>query len=189
MEEVPHYTLPKGALKWDFWKNLGICPNLEMGDGVLFKLVYFICTEKALSNGTTKWSSECFWQMWFQLNTFFLSMTTLRGRCIRKSKKKLTSVSFMYVGVAGNAELLFFFYFFFCTFPIGNFRWEGRFWTTTLPHHTPPPIPKLSSITKTRILFVFLPKKVPVFCLYFYKNEPVWRIRHTALSDFSLNTC
>ena len=61
---------------------------------------------------------------------------------------------------------------------------EGRFWTTTLPHHTP--IPKLSSITKTRILFVFLPKKVPVFCLYFYKNEPVWRIRHTALSDFSL---
>ena len=59
--------------------------------------------------------------------------------------------------------------------------------TTTLPHHTPPPIPKLSSITKTRILFVFLPKKVPVFCLYFYKNEPVWRIRHTAHSDFSLN--
>ena len=76
---------------------------------------------------------------------------------------------------------------FFCTFPIGNFLSEGRFWTTTLPHHTPPPIPKLSSITKTRILFVFLPKKVPVFCLYFYKNEPVWRIRHTALSDFSLN--
>ena len=53
MEEVPHYTLPKGALKWDFWKNLGICPNLEMGGGVLFKLVYFICIEKALSNGTT----------------------------------------------------------------------------------------------------------------------------------------
>ena len=80
-----------------------------------------------------------------------------------------------------------FFLLFFCTFPIGNFLSEGRFWTTTLPHHTPPPIPKLSSITKTRILFVFLPKKVPVFCLYFYKNEPVWRIRHTALSDFSLN--
>ena len=80
-----------------------------------------------------------------------------------------------------------FFFTFFCTFPIGNFLSEGRFWTTTLPHHTPPPIPKLSSITKTRILFVFLPKKVPVFCLYFYKNEPVWRIRHTALSDFSLN--
>ena len=79
------------------------------------------------------------------------------------------------------------FFYFFCTFPIGNFLSEGRFWTTTLPHHTPPPIPKLSSITKTRILFVFLPKKVPVFCLYFYKNEPVWRIRHTALSDFSLN--
>ena len=30
-------------------------------------------------------------------------------------------------------------------------------------HHTPPPIPKLSSITKTRILFVFLPKKCPSF--------------------------
>ena len=104
----------------------------------------------------------------------------------KKVKKKLTSVSFMYVCVAENAELLVFFTFF-CTFPIGNFLSEGRFWTTTLPHHTPPPIPKLSSITKTRILFVFLPKKVPVFCLYFYKNEPVWRIRHTALSDFSLN--
>ena len=55
-----------------------------------------------------------------------------------------------------------FFLLFFCTFPIGNFLSEGRFWTTTLPHHTPPPIPKLSSITKTRILFVFVPKKVPV---------------------------
>ena len=80
-----------------------------------------------------------------------------------------------------------FFLLFFCTFPIGNFLSEGRFWTNTLPHHTPPPIPKLSSITKTRILFVFLPKKVPVFCPYFYKNEPVWRIGHTALPDFSLN--
>ena len=49
MEGAPHYTLPKVALKWD----LGICPNLEMGDGVLFKLVYFICIEKALSNDTT----------------------------------------------------------------------------------------------------------------------------------------
>ena len=56
-----------------------------------------------------------------------------------------------------------------------------------LNHHTPPPIPKLSSITKTRILFVFLPKKVPFFCPYFYKNKPVWRIGHTALPDFSLN--
>ena len=67
----------------------------------------------------------------------------------------------MYVCVAENADLLVFFTFF-CTFPIGNFLSEGRFWTTTLPHHTPPPIPKLSSITKTRILFVFVPKKVPV---------------------------
>ena len=41
--------------------------------------------------------------------------------------------------------------------------------------------------TPCRILFVFLPKKVPFFCPYFYKNEPVWRIGHTALPDFSLN--
>ena len=105
----------------------------------------------------------------------------------KNKEKKLTSVSFMYVCVAENADLLVFFLLFFCTFPIGNFLSEGRFWTTTLPHHTPPPIPKLSSITKTRILFVFVPKKVPVFCPYFYKNEPVWRIGHTALPDFSLN--
>ena len=39
----------------------------------------------------------------------------------KKSKKKLTSVSFMYVCVAENAELLIFFLLFFCTFPIGNF--------------------------------------------------------------------
>ena len=38
----------------------------------------------------------------------------------KKSKKKLTSVSFMYVCVAENVELLVFFTFF-CTFPIGNF--------------------------------------------------------------------
>ena len=67
----------------------------------------------------------------------------------------------MYVCVAENTELLGFLLFF------TSFRRE------VLNHHTPPPIPKLSSITKTRILFVFLPKKVPVFCLYFYKNEPV----------------
>ena len=61
------------------------------------------------------------------------------------------------------------FFTFFCTFPIGNFPSEGRFWTTTLPHHTPPPIPKLSSITKTRILFVFFPKKCPSFACTFTK--------------------
>ena len=33
----------------------------------------------------------------------------LRGRCIKKVKKKLTSVSFMYVCVAGNGEMLVFF--------------------------------------------------------------------------------
>ena len=35
----------------------------------------------------------------------------------KKVKKKLTSVSFMYVCVAENAELLVFFYFFFAPFP------------------------------------------------------------------------
>ena len=75
------------------------------------------------------------------------------------------------------------FFYFFLHLPHRQFSFRRE----VLNHHTPPPIPKLSSITKTRILFVFLPKKVPVFCLYFYKNEPVWRIRHTALSDFSLN--
>ena len=100
----------------------------------------------------------------------------------KKSKKKLTSVSFMYVCVAENAELLVFFYFF-----LHLFHRQFSFRREVLNHHTPPPIPKLSSITKTRILFVFLPKKVPVFCPYFYKNEPVWRIGHTALPDFSLN--
>ena len=88
----------------------------------------------------------------------------------------------MYVCVAENAALLVFFLLF-LHLPHRQFSFRRE----VLNHHTPPPIPKLSSITKTRILFVFLPKKVPVFCLYFYKNEPVWRIRHTALSDFSLN--
>ena len=38
---------------------------------------------------------------------------TIRERCIEnKVKKKLTSVSFMYVCVAENVELLFFFTFF-----------------------------------------------------------------------------
>ena len=106
---------------------------------------------------------------------FFTSIVTqcstsldVRGRCMKKSKKKLTSVSFMYVCVAENAELLVFFYFF-LHLPHRQFSFRRE----VLNHHTPPPIPKLSSITKTRILFVFLPKKVPVFCLYFYKNEPV----------------
>ena len=76
-----------------------------------------------------------------------------------------------------------FFFTFFLHLPHRQFSFRRE----VLNHHTPPPIPKLSSITKTRILFVFLPKKVPVFCPYFYKNEPVWRIGHTALPDFSLN--
>ena len=41
----------------------------------------------------------------------------LRGRCKKKVKKKLTSVSFMYACVAENAELLVFFYFFFAPSP------------------------------------------------------------------------
>ena len=42
----------------------------------------------------------------------------LKGKVHRKkSKKKLTSVSFMYVCVAENADLLVFFYFFFAPSP------------------------------------------------------------------------
>ena len=74
----------------------------------------------------------------------------------------------MYVCVAENAELLVFF-----TFFLHLLHRQFSFRREVLNHHTPPPIPKLSSITKTRILFVLLPKKVPVFCLYFDKNEPV----------------
>ena len=69
----------------------------------------------------------------------------------------------MYVFVAKNAEL------FFLHLPHRQFS----FLREVLNHHTPPPIPKLSSITKIRLWFVFLPKKVPVFCLYYYKNESV----------------
>ena len=39
------------------------------------------------------------------------------GKVQKKVKKKLTSVSFMYVCVAENAELLVFFYFFFAPSP------------------------------------------------------------------------
>ena len=63
----------------------------------------------------------------------------------------------MYVCVAENADLLVFFYFF-LHLPHRQFSFRRE----VLNHHTPPPIPKLSSITKTRILFVFVPKKVPV---------------------------
>ena len=128
-------------------------------------------------------ANETFWGNPCAKNSFDKwSFALGEGSRNKKVKKKLTSVSFMYVCVAENAELLVFFYFF-LHLPHRQFSFRRE----VLNHHTPPPIPKLSSITKTRILFVFLPKKVPVFCLYFYKNEPVWRIRHTALSDFSLN--
>ena len=46
------------------------------------------------------------------------SHIVLRERCIeKKSKEKLTSVSFMYVCVAENAELLVFFLLFFAPSP------------------------------------------------------------------------
>ena len=89
----------------------------------------------------------------------------LRGRCTKqKSKKKLTSVSFMYVCVAENAELLVFFTFF-CTFPIGNFLSEGRFWTTTLPH----PSPNCHQSQKLEFCSYFCPKKCPSFACTFTK--------------------
>ena len=45
------------------------------------------------------------------------SMKMNKGKVHEKKVKKLTSVSFMYVGVAENAELLVFFYFFFAPSP------------------------------------------------------------------------
>ena len=61
----------------------------------------------------------------FALEMLFISL--LGEGAKKRSNIKLTSVSFMYVCVAENAELLVFFYFIFCTFPIGNFLSEGRF--------------------------------------------------------------
>ena len=60
----------------------------------------------------------------------------------------------MYVCVAENAELLVFFLLF-LHLPHRQFSFRRE----VLNHHTPPPITKMSSITKTRILSVFLPKK------------------------------
>ena len=70
----------------------------------------------------------------------------------------------MYVCVAENAELLVFSTSF-LHLPHRQFSFRRE----VLSHHTPPPIPKLSSITKTRILFVFLPKKCPSFVCTFTK--------------------
>ena len=61
----------------------------------------------------------------------------------------------MYVCVAENAELLVFFFYFFLHLPHRQFSFRRE----VLNHHTPPPTPKPSSITKTRILFVFFAQK------------------------------
>ena len=71
----------------------------------------------------------------------------------------------MYVCVAENAELLVFFFTFFCTFPIGNFLSEGRFWTTTLPH----PSPNCHQSQKLEFCSYFCPKKCPSFACTFTK--------------------
>ena len=44
-------------------------------------------------------------------------LTLRKGAKQKKLKQKLTSVSFMYVCVAENADLLVFFYFFFASSP------------------------------------------------------------------------
>ena len=49
----------------------------------------------------------------FHFDNFWPSVTSVRERFkIKKLKKKLTNVSFMYVCVAGNGEMLVFFSFF-----------------------------------------------------------------------------
>ena len=83
----------------------------------------------------------------------------------KKEEKKVTSVSFMHVCVAENAELLGFFYFF-LHFPHRQFSFRRE----VLNHHTPPPIPKLSSITKKlEFCSYFCPKKCPSFACTFTK--------------------
>ena len=55
--------------------------------------------------------------MTHSLNQFLASITSsIKGKVHRKKVKK-TSVSFMYVCVAENVELLVFFYFFFAPSP------------------------------------------------------------------------
>ena len=54
---------------------------------------------------------------------------------------------------------------FFCTFPIGNFLSEGRFWTTTLPH----PSPNCHQSQKLEFCSYFCPKKCPSFACTFTK--------------------
>ena len=58
-----------------------------------------------------------------------------------------------------------FFFTFFCTFPIGNFLSEGRFWTTTLPH----PSPNCHQSQKLEFCSYFCPKKCPSFARTFTK--------------------
>ena len=58
-----------------------------------------------------------------------------------------------------------FFLLFFCTFPIGNFLSEGRFWTTTLPH----PSPNCHQSQKLEFCSYFCPKKCPSFACTFTK--------------------
>ena len=57
------------------------------------------------------------------------------------------------------------FFYFFCTFPIGNFLSEGRFWTTTLPH----PSPNCHQSQKLEFCSYFCPKKCPSFACTFTK--------------------
>ena len=57
------------------------------------------------------------------------------------------------------------FFTFFCTFPIGNFLSEGRFWTTTLPH----PSPNCHQSQKLEFCSYFCPKKCPSFACTFTK--------------------
>ena len=77
------------------------------------------------------------------------------GEGAKKSKKKLTSVSFMYVCVAENAELLVFFYFF-LHIPHRQF---------TLPH----PSPNCHQSQKLEFCSYFCPKKCPSFARTFTK--------------------
>ena len=88
------------------WKNFHFSSNWN-----LFRMVKL--------DGGARLSRVSSWWSWKKSSTqkstsgIIMAMNMIRERCQKKGKeKKLTSVSFMYVCVAGNGEMLVFFSFF-----------------------------------------------------------------------------
>ena len=92
-----------------------------------------------------------------------------KGAQKKKSKKKLISVSFMYVCVVENAELLVFFTFFFATSPQEIFFQKGCFEPPHSPTTLPHPSPNCHQSQKPEFCSYFCPKKCPSFACTFTK--------------------